>query len=66
VGHRPCRPRIDPEVDFLAAHIAPEDAWFVIPIREVLKKTQLKLSLRWKSGMRRFQDRWDLLTAKSV
>lgn len=55
------RPYRADEVDFVAAYIAPEDAWFVIPICEVLKKTQLKLSLRWKSGMRRFHDRWDLL-----
>jgi len=32
------------EVDFLAAHVIPEDAWFVLPIRAIGTRTVLTLS----------------------
>jgi hypothetical protein len=32
------------EVDFLVAHIIPEDAWFVLPIEDILDRTSLLFS----------------------
>jgi len=32
------------EVDFLVAHIVPEDAWYIFPIHDILERTSILLS----------------------
>jgi len=34
------------EVDFLAAYVIPEDAWFIFPIQDILDRTSLLLAPR--------------------
>ena len=36
-------PYKDTEIDFLAGYVAPEDAWYIIPVRLVKKRTRLCL-----------------------
>jgi hypothetical protein len=36
-------PYTPPEIDFLAAYVAPEDAWFIIPIQALQSRTTFRL-----------------------
>lgn len=56
---RGLRPYTVDDVDFVAVHIGPEDAWFIIPIAELLTTIHFFLSSR--SPLQRFRERWDLL-----
>ena len=47
------------DLDFVAAYIAPEDAWLIIPVNEFLHKKTVKLYRT--SPLRRFTECWDLL-----
>ena len=57
------------EVDLFAAYVVPEDAWYVIPVRVVLKRKSFNLSLcpveTRKYGKRykyeRYREAWGLL-----
>ena len=51
------------EVDFLAAYVIPEDAWFIFPIQDILDRTSLLLSPRnWPRPNRtdRYREAWHL------
>ena len=51
------------EVDFLAAYIIPEDAWFIFPIQDILDRTSLLLSPRnWPRPNRtdHYREAWHL------
>jgi len=55
------------EVDFLVAHIIPDDAWFVVPVKEILARTSLRFSAKGnpKSGINdRYREAWDLMRGK--
>lgn len=55
------------EIDFLAAYVSPEDAWFVIPVREFVPRTSLHLfpKARGNHGrFARFREAWCLLSCK--
>ncbi len=48
------------EIDFVVGYAAPEDAWFIFPVRLVRKSDMvLKTDPKWR--LARFRDRWDLL-----
>jgi hypothetical protein len=53
------------EVDFMAAYVAPEDAWFIIPIELTHSRTCLYLSPRnWPRGpglFDQYREAWRLL-----
>ncbi len=58
--------RID-EIDFLAAYVFPEDAWFIIPVQAFVPRTSLRLfpRERGKAGMfARYREAWGLLKAE--
>jgi hypothetical protein len=56
------RPYANDEIDFIVAYVAPEHAWFVIPIAELGHRTQFKICLGPRSRLLQFKNRWDLLT----
>jgi len=60
-SRRGLRPYAACEIDFIAAYVAPHDAWFILPIAELRNSTQFKLYLRSHSRLLRFRNRWDLL-----
>jgi addiction module HigA family antidote len=39
-------PYLPTEIDFIAAHVVPEDAWFIFPIEDILNRTCLLLRPR--------------------
>ena len=49
-SQRHCNSRAIPyevsEIDFLVAHVVPEDAWFIIPVRAFVPRKSLKLYAR--------------------
>jgi len=55
------RPYSSKEVDFIVAYVAPQDAWFVIPIRALRKQTQFSLSLGGRSRLGRYKEKWGLI-----
>jgi hypothetical protein len=55
--------RVD-EIDFLAAYVFPEDAWFIIPVQAFVPRTSLHLFPRERGevGMfARYREAWILL-----
>ncbi len=59
-GHRP-RPYRRNEIDFLVACIVPEDAWFVIPIAAISKRTTLTLTTRHRNPFACYREAWELM-----
>ncbi len=51
------------EIDFVIGYIAPEDAWFVFPVR-LLRTTGLVIKTDPKWRYARYRERWDLLYPK--
>jgi hypothetical protein len=52
------------EIDFLAAHIFPEDAWFIIPVKAFVPRTSLHLfpKERGEAGQFwKYREAWELL-----
>jgi PD-(D/E)XK nuclease superfamily protein len=52
------------EVDFIAAYIIPEDAWFIFPLAHILGLTVLLLKpkgRRWRHAYDRYREAWQLL-----
>ncbi len=64
-GKSPYSPR---EIDFLAAYIIPEDAWYLIPVRAFAPRKSLRLCpANGRPGSRprrleRYREAWHLLT----
>lgn len=61
-GNVPYRPE---EVDFVAAHIVPEDAWFVLPVTLVQNRTSVTVPPLGHVGrphrLAPYREAWDLL-----
>ncbi len=55
------RPYRRDEIDFLVAYVAPEDAWYIIPIEEILDKNHLQFSTRKDDEYARYREAWELL-----
>ncbi len=51
------------EIDFVIGYVAPEDAWFVFPVR-LLRTTGLVIRTDPKWRYARYRERWDLLYPK--
>ena len=53
------------EIDFLIAHVIPEDAWFILPIAEIKDRTGVLFPPRGYAGQRphfaAYREAWDLL-----
>ena len=52
------------EIDFIVAHVVPEDSWFVIPIRSVPGRMNLLFSPKakpQKGKLDQYREAWDLL-----
>jgi hypothetical protein len=52
------------EIDFIVAHVVPEDSWFVIPIRSVTGRMNLFFSPKAKPQKRnldQYREAWVLL-----
>jgi hypothetical protein len=52
------------EIDFIVAHVVPEDSWFVVPIRDVLGKMNLFFSPKGRTQNRKldgYREAWHLL-----
>ncbi len=64
-GHRACPYRGD-EIDFLVAYIAPEDAWFVLPVDVLLRHNHLHLSLDPTHPFARYREAWHLLERVTI
>jgi hypothetical protein len=57
------------EIDYLAAYVFPEDAWFIIPVRAFVPRTSLHLfpEERGKVGMyARYREAWELLRGERL
>jgi hypothetical protein len=48
------------EIDFLVGYVAPEEAWFVFPVK-LLRTTGLVIKTDPSWRLARYRDRWDLL-----
>jgi len=59
-GQRP-RPYRRNEIDFLAACIVPEDAWFIIPIAAISTRNHFMLTTRSSHPFARYREAWELL-----
>jgi hypothetical protein len=57
--------RLADEFDFLAAYVAPLDAWYIIPVKELGTRWSLIVYPHREASKRhkfeKFRDRWDLL-----
>ncbi len=51
------------EVDFVIGYVAPEEAWFVFPVR-IMQMTGLVIKTDPKWRLARYRERWDLLFPK--
>jgi hypothetical protein len=51
------------EVDFVAAYVIPEEAWYIFPLSEVLGKKFARLGPR--TPLAKYRDAWYLLLNKS-
>ncbi len=53
------------EIDFLAAYVIPEEAWYVIPVRAFVPRTAIVLfpSLPTRRRYERYREAWHLLGA---
>ncbi len=49
------------EIDFLAAFIAPEDTWFILPVTAVSSRKKLMLTTRSTNPFARYREAWGLL-----
>lgn len=59
--HRHRRPYSKDEVDFVAAYIISEDAWYIVPLSAVTGR-QISLNPRFRRNKyRRYREAWDLL-----
>ncbi len=56
-GGKPYTPK---EVDFIAAYVVPDDAWYIIPISAAGKEVSLNPRFR-RNKYRRYREAWDLL-----
>jgi hypothetical protein len=55
------------EIDFVAAYVIPEDAWFIFPLAHVLGLTVLLLKpkrCRWPHAYDRYREAWHLLSER--
>ncbi len=52
------------EIDFLVAYVAPEDAWFVIPVRAVLKCNYILIRMDPNYRLARYREAWGLLEGR--
>lgn len=54
------------EVDFIVAKVIPENTWYIIPIKEILGKTKIRLSTdmncSWNNTYANYRENWDLLS----
>lgn len=58
---RPYRAR---EIDFLAAYVAPEDTWFVIPAKKLAKSNYLLLKTTREFRFAEYREAWRLLRGR--
>lgn len=50
-------------VDFMAAYVAPKDAWYIIPLKVLVPRTHFAIcDHAHKSKFRQYQEAWHLLT----
>jgi PD-(D/E)XK endonuclease len=54
------------ELDFVVAYIMPEESWFVLPVREVVRHSSVLLRPMFPEGVRRdpfaqYREAWHLL-----
>ncbi len=59
------RPYTEKRVDFFAVYVIPEDLWYILPVRVVirLKGNLLLAPHRKKHKYERYREAWDLLRA---
>jgi hypothetical protein len=52
------------EIDFLVAHIVPEDAWYVIPVAALMQRTTIRIYLHSgaRGEFRAYREAWQQLT----
>lgn len=65
-GHRP-RAYQREELDFLVAFVAPEDAWYVIPAREIVGRRGFSVAPHRppaSAGLEDYRDAWHLLVGR--
>jgi len=63
------RPYTRRQFDFLAAYVIPEDVWYIIPSRRVVKPTNRMIVLspsNPRQKYRRYKEAWHLLTRNTV
>ena len=58
------RPYRTSEFEFLIAYIAPEDVWFIIPIRHLLHRNHLHLRTDHRTRFAVYREAWALLLGK--
>jgi len=60
VTRRQGKPYSSKEVDFIAAYVVPDDAWYIIPISAARREVSLNPRFR-RNKYRRYREAWDLL-----
>jgi hypothetical protein len=60
---RSLRPYTASEVDFVAVYIVPDDAWFIVPVREVDRRTLLfRPKISWRRDIyAHYREAWHQL-----
>jgi hypothetical protein len=62
---RRLRPYTASEVDFVAVYIVPDDAWFIVPVREVVDRRMLlfRPKISWRRDLyAHHREAWHLLS----
>lgn len=57
------------EADFFAAYVAAQDAWYIVPYRAVVKRTQLTFyphRPRSRGRLEKYREAWDLFLPKGM
>ncbi|MGI9102524.1 MAG: group I intron-associated PD-(D/E)XK endonuclease [Terriglobales bacterium] len=67
-GHRRKQPYTKTQIDVLAVHIIPEDAWYLIPVRALAARKTIRLYPRRRPchPLERFREAWSLLRRKAT
>ena len=58
------RPYRAGEIDFLAAYVAPEDTWFVIPAKKLAKSNYVLLKMTREFRLAEYREAWRLLQGR--
>jgi PD-(D/E)XK endonuclease len=59
------------EIDFVAAYVVPHDAWYIVPVGEIVSRAHIRLypegAKKRKGGLfEKYREAWDLLRLGAV